>query len=185
MTRFGFKEILVDNWLEADLVMLSFVKISPEGESVPMSGEDWIASILNTALDETVPDDVQALFEVARGAMIYGYFFYPLYTLAAEQLFRVAESAVHQKCKSLNSPSSVRSYSRRIDWLVANGVIPREEVPRWHNMRELRNAASHPVHQTIVTPGNAIGILERAAESINQLFCGTNQLTASDGYTFV
>jgi len=32
------------------------------------------------------------MYEAARASMCYGYFFYPLYTLATQQLFRVAEA---------------------------------------------------------------------------------------------
>ena len=38
-----------------------------------------------------------------RGAMVYGYFLYPLYVLGAEQLFRVAEAAVTLKCEQMGA----------------------------------------------------------------------------------
>ena len=119
-----------------------------------------------------MPSDVQALFEVACGAMVYGYFFYPLYTLAAEQLFRVVESALAHKCKALGAPRSRRTFEKRIEWLVEEGVISRPESTRWHAARQMRNAASHPECQMVLTPGNAIGILERVADDINSLFSG-------------
>lgn len=43
---------------------------------------------------EHVPKDIQVLFEVAKEAMVYGYYLYPLYNLATEQLYRVTEEAV-------------------------------------------------------------------------------------------
>lgn len=173
MSKFGFKEITPSNWLERDDVLKGFVRMSPSGQSIPLTSEDWLGHILKPKLLESVPADVQALFEVARGAMAYSYFFYPLFTLAAEQLFRVAEAAVAHKCKALGAPESRDTFKKRISWLVEEGVIPSSELNRWDAIRELRNIASHPERQSIFTPGQAIGRLEGIAVQINSLFSGT------------
>ncbi len=75
MAKFGFKEINQQNWLEPDQAIKGFVTISPAGMPLSMSGEDWMRAILAPKLLEAVPQDVQALFEVARGALVYGYSF--------------------------------------------------------------------------------------------------------------
>lgn len=172
MTKHGFKEIDSDNWLEPDPIMKGFVRFDPVSGSIHMEGPDWVNALLEPGLSETVPDDVQALFEVARGAMVYGFFFYPLYTLSSEQLYRVAETAVKQKCIQLRETEGIRSFARRIKWLHAVGVIPDSDLIRWEAIRNLRNVASHPDKQSIITPGNAIGTLERLSELINSLFAG-------------
>jgi hypothetical protein len=117
-----------------------------------------------------VPEDLQRLFEVARGAMIYGYVFYPLCTLAAEQLFRVAEASITHKCKLLGTPKSKKSFNKKLEWLLDNGVISSSEFRLWDSVRTLRNIASHPEHQLIFTPGDAIEILENISKQINFLF---------------
>ena len=61
-----------------------------------MSGQEWLSLFLDPTLSKSVPENVRALFEVARRSSAYGYFFYPLYTLACEQLFRIAEAAVSE-----------------------------------------------------------------------------------------
>jgi hypothetical protein len=170
MTKFGFKEITPSNWLEPDEFLKGFVRLSSGGQFQPVTGDDYLRDILRPKLLESVPTDVQALLEVARGAMAYGYFFYPLYTLAAEQLFRVAEAAVAHKCMALGVPRSRKTFEKRIYWLVDKGVIPGSEFARWGAIRELRNAASHPERQSILMPGNAIGLLEDIAGQINSLF---------------
>jgi hypothetical protein len=170
MTQFGFKKITPNNWLERDDVLRGFVRMSPNGQFKPIIGDDYLQDILRPKLLESVPTEVQVLFEVARGAMAYGYFFYPLYTLAAEQLFRVVETAVAHKCKSSGTPKSSKTFEKRISWLVDKGIIPSSESIRWDAIRKLRNAASHPESQSIFTPGNAIGLLENIAEQINSLF---------------
>jgi hypothetical protein len=118
-----------------------------------------------------VPKNIQALFEVARGAIAYGYFFYPLYALAAEQLFRVAEAALKEKCRQLEMPTKPRrDFAKCIKWVAERGIISAREANRWHNIRHLRNAASHPKDQMISTPMDAIGTLTKVAEEINSLF---------------
>jgi hypothetical protein len=170
MTKLGFKAINQQNWLEPDEAIKGFVKIPPTGRPQSMSGEDWLQPILAPKLLEAVPQDVQALFEVARGALLYGYFFYPLYTLAAEQLFRVAEAAVSHKCKALGAPNSKKRFADKITWLANKGVIPEADVPAWDAIRGLRNYASHPERQSILMPSMAIGSLVRVTEKINALF---------------
>ena len=53
---------------------------------------------LNVEFVLGVQFDVHRQFEVARGAMLYGCFFYPLFSLGVDQLLKVAESAVTHKC---------------------------------------------------------------------------------------
>ncbi len=166
MTKFGFKEITPNNWLEPDR---EFVKSSPNGQTT-LAGEDYLSYILRLNLHESVPSDAQALFEVARGAMAYGYFFYPLYTLATEQLFRVAEAAVAHKCSALRAPKLKEEFKKRIDWLVKESIIPQSKSGLWEAIRNFRNIASHPKEQNIFTPAHTLGMLEPVASQINSLF---------------
>lgn len=110
------------------------------------------------------------MFEVARGALAYGYFFYPLYTLAWEQLFRVAESAVIYKCEEIKTPNSINTFEKRLQYLVSNKVIPDHKKNIWLAIRKLRNIVSHPKYQTILPPGEVISTLECITEEINSLF---------------
>jgi hypothetical protein len=170
--KYGFKEITPSNWLEPDAVLKGFVRMSQGGELRSITSDDYLHDILRPEFLESVPPDVKALFEVARGAMIYGYFFYPLYTLATEQLFRVAEAAVLHRCKDLGAPKSKKTFQQMIEWLIGEGVISGSAKPQWDAVRYLRNSASHPNSQSIVTPGNAIGMLEKIVRQVNTLFNG-------------
>ena len=170
MSKFGFKDLDSTNWLEPDLIVQAFVRIDPNTGPITMTGKDWVNAILKPSLLEEVPEEVHALYEVARGAMLYGFFFYPLYTLGSEQLFRVAEAAITHKCASLNAPKNVNSMASGIKWLYQYEVISDIQQIKWNATRELRNMASHLKRQSIMTPGNAIGFVERSAELINSLW---------------
>jgi len=156
MDKLGFKKINAENWLKPDPVIRYFTGMQNQ--------EAYVQAMLMPRLLEKVPQDVQALFEVARGAMIYGYLFYPLYALASEQLFRVTEAAVTQKCKQLNIPRGKERYTERINWLAEQGVLDNTEAERWHTLRHLRNCASHVRSQSISPPGPAIDTLAMVAE---------------------
>jgi hypothetical protein len=158
MGKFGFKEINEQNWLEPDEVSKRFLE------------KDWLRHILAPKLLKAVPDDVQALFEIARGVFVYGYFFYPLYAVCERELFRVAEAAVSRKCKDMGGPNPKSSFEKKIKWLVDKGVIPEIDILAWDVIREMRNVAFHPEYPSIITPNMAMGSLERVSEKINALF---------------
>lgn len=159
------KKLTITNWHEPEEISKLFVDMS--GRS--MTGDDWASHILKPVLSGSVPDDVKELFEVARGAMLYGYFFYPLYALANEQLTRVAEAAITHKCQELGAPKKLR-FEEKINWLAAQSVLSEEEKDYWHTVRKMRNEASHPKFQTKLPPGVVLGLLIIFVERINLLF---------------
>lgn len=172
MTNLEFKTLTVNNWLEPDDVLRVFVSLSPDGEAHASTGNEWMQRTLEPKLVETVPIEIQRLFEVARGAMAYGFLFYPLYTLALEQVFRVAEAAISYKSKDLGAPKSKRTFEKRIDWLISKSVITTSDGQKWHAIRKFRNFTSHPTMQMILPPGYTVGILGDMAKRINSLFGG-------------
>jgi len=166
----GIKALTISNWLQPDPASSIFAQLShADGSVSSMSGDDWAAQFLGPDLDDRVPEEVRGLFEVARGALTYGYFFYPLFTLAAEQLYRVAEAAVSAKCELLGAPKRL-SFQNKIQFLLDRNVIPGESFPQWDAIRLLRNQASHPQEQTILTPGMVATMLDQIAKRINDLF---------------
>jgi hypothetical protein len=103
--------------------------------------------------------------------MAYGYFFYPLYTLAGEQLYRVAETAASAKCKLLGaSPRRVKRFEDKIACLQQQNVIDHQDWVWWDSIRRLRNFASYPERQTIRMPYDVLSTLAGVAKHINQLF---------------
>ena len=128
MRKLPFKEIDAQNWLEPDPIVLHFTGM----EHV----HDYVETVLAPKLSENVPHEVMELFEVARGAMLYGYVFYPLYALGAEQLFRVGETALRSKCEQLGMPTERRRFVDLINWLVERRMISDVDAERWNSLRE-------------------------------------------------
>ncbi len=65
-------------------------KSDVKGKYIDLNGGDWVKKILRPALSKKTPKDVAYLFEVARGSMCYGFYFYPLFSMASEQLHDVS-----------------------------------------------------------------------------------------------
>lgn len=173
MAKIGFKKLTLENWFQADPIYDCFVKLSPRGEGLQMVAEDWIGPLLKPKLSKTVPQDVRDLFEVARAGMAYGYFFYPLWTLGVEQLFRVTEAAVSHKCKFLKAPKSKRRSADKIDWLENQKAISSTDKDKLHYVRKLRNVTSHPERQQILPPGLVRPLLKDIALIVNSVFAIT------------
>lgn len=168
------KRLTIENWLEPDPVSTLLAVVDRRDGSVrPLAPADYVQPALQPQLGANVPEDICDLFEVARGALAYGYYFYPLLTLAADQCFRVAEAAADMKAAELGCPKKVRTFNEKIDWLASQGVVSAQDQESWHGLRELRNRASHPRRQHIFTPGIAFNIFHHVADLVNALF-GSN-----------
>lgn len=171
MASHGIKVLRLENWMSPDPLMGNLVMPSDDsGIFSSMSGDDWASTILEPNLAERVPNEVLRLFEVARGSMLYGYFFYPLYTLAFEQLTRVAEAAVSEKCKQIGTGKSINTFDKKLKHLQCKNVLSDAKKREWDSLRTLRNIASHPDQQTIFPPGLVVGMVAKTAGLINELF---------------
>ena len=167
-TQHGLKRLALDSWLDADIVYDGFL----DGGMRPMRGEDWAALFLGTELDSAAPSEVHRLFNVARGCLLYGYFYHPLYAMGMEQMFRVAEAAAKHKCGELGRTKERDTFNNMIGFLKSSGCISEESVERWHAIREFRNITSHPDDQMIVPPGAVSSLFASVTEQVNTLFRG-------------
>lgn len=173
MAELPFKRLSISNWLQRDPVLEFFGTFDSDGTPRPIADTDLVDLILDPQLSSAVPHDVQALYEAARASMCYGYFFYPLYTLATQQLFRVAEAAVNHRCRELKAPPGVKGLARGIDFLVRQSAISESDRHRWNAVRILRNRMTHSDWQEIMPPGMAIDSLRVVAELCSSLYPST------------
>jgi len=167
--HFGMKRITPSNWQLPEM---------PEIYT-NMTQEIWIQEHLTPKLNPEVPENIAALYEVARGAMIYGWYFYPLITLGAEQCLRVLETAVRRCCENNGIKTKVEgkdgkvfdtSFVKNIKALIKKGIIPAKDEKLWMAAKDIRNYASHPESQTILPPGMTLANLKITADRLNYLF---------------
>jgi len=160
------KRITADNWLQ------------PDGDTAGGS-EAWRDAFLRIRFDAAVPEEIESMFEAARGAMIYGRFFAPLLTMGVEHCYRLLEAAARSRCLSLGLSVVVvdghgrehpLSYEHNLRALVAAGAIGLDENERWQQARDLRNWAANPDHQAILSPTHGVTALMHCAELLGKLF---------------
>ena len=163
----GVKHLTPENWLVADAVA---VMIHRTDSGAAISGSEWVELTSTPKISDSVPRDIHRMFEVARGAMIYGYFFYPLLTLGEQHLYRAIEAAVTLKCHSLQGPAGRETLSQKLDWLLEHGSLTASQRQDWDSLRIARNEASHPRFQSIILPNFALFMLGDVAKEINLLF---------------
>lgn len=171
----SFKRLTANNWDEPDETSSIWVRRSRlvPGE-IPVDGNAWARKFLAVELTGPVPTDVADLFEGARGTLLYGWFYYPLYAIGEEQLHRVADTAVATRYQELAGPTNKRghvpSFVERIKWLVSRGVIAAEREHQWEAIRVLRNIGTHPRFQALHTPNDVLRSLEIVADFVSALF---------------
>lgn len=171
------KTITPDNWNQPDLASSVFTITDQETAQQRYAvGSDYVKSIQAPSLAGYVPKDIVTLFEVARGTMCYGYFFYPLFSLGNEQLFRVDEAAVSYVCKKSGIPEKLK-YHEKLKQLRNRDFISDCDFPRWEASRKLRNAFSHPSNQSLIMPAMAVDNVKITAELINTLFSTARELS--------
>jgi len=164
------RKVNPDKLFELDSVMVHFRSVRNDHEET-VSATELAQSFMDPQLSYTVPADLQELFETARGALCYGCFFYPLYTLGIDQLWRVLDAATDHKCRELGaSKRKTERFGQRIKWLVNAGLILPEDEKRWDAARQLRNGASHADRQSIYDPATALGLNKSVCEQVNSLF---------------
>ena len=185
----SFKQITPENWLQPDKAFLIAAPISiPQWieyvqnrlllQSRPLveaevKPEDWLGLINGPQLNDEVPEDVRALFEGARGMLAYGYCFYPLCTLAVDQLYRVLEAAVTHRCRTLNGPKDKTPLKQKLEWLAKQGILNAEQSKEWDAARTLRNDTSHPSFQMLMIPNACVLSLVQTADDVNFLFASS------------
>jgi hypothetical protein len=164
----GSKALTTDNFLDPDPAAALFVRLGLGGP-VTITSQEWTSLFLSIAIREpAVPAHVRRLFGTAIGALVYGYFFYPLYTLGLEQLLRVSETAATARCRSIGFEP--KRFIDAINHLEGRGVLTPTTAQRWNALRQLRNSASHPDDQMLLPPGEAAALARRMATQIDALF---------------
>jgi hypothetical protein len=170
MWKSEFKKLDPNNWLQPDKTNSFFVGME--------NSDEYVKVVLGAKLSKNVPKNIQALFEIARGAMLYGYLFYPLFALAAGQLFRVAEAALVHKFDQLGMPKDKKRFVERIEYLEQQGIFSHDKAHHWHTIRHLRNSETHVTSQSIIPPRHGIELLYSLAEDINKLFENSEKRTS-------
>lgn len=177
----GVKHLTTRNWLDPDSICLKLGDAPlASGRQNPPTGEGWAEQFLAVDLAPSVPSQVRDMWAAARGLLLYGWFFYAIYAIGEHQLRRVADAAVlHRYQQAGGQPNKKRDpdgeprwpdLMSRVDWLVANDIIPAEKRARWDSIRDLRNETTHASIRHLTPPHEALRVLYLLAPEIDALF---------------
>ena len=173
-------QVLTDeNFLEPSPIALMF---SPWGLSstgpAPATEEEVrsrVKQFTSVTLHDGVPKQLWRMFEVAKGAMVYGIFFYPLYTLGGDHLYRGFEYLVRLQYEKLRREKLTADLRSQVKWLIDNGHFPEPAPERWMAAYEIRNLVSHPKMQSIDHPNGALRILHDMKGLIEHFYPSTSE----------
>jgi len=164
------KVLTVENWNRHDTQSAHLVLVDRQGVERTPTGDGWVERILKPQLNGTIPGEVAEMFEVARGILVYGWFYYPLFTAGAEKMYFVIETAVSDRCSQLRAPKGRKTFKQKIDWMFEKHHLTEAEFKRLDASRSLRNMAAHREKGCTYDPSWAVDGVYVAAGIINELF---------------
>jgi len=168
----GIKVLDRETWLVPDSIHRVFGDLANSFERGDFSqGERDLADLNRIVLNVAAPKEVEVMFDVAKGAMAYGWFYYPLYAVGIDRLCMAVDTAVLIKYESAISKGSRVAYRTRIVALCRAGFLGADLCEELQLAREARNEALHPQFQTITTFSQtlrSISYYARLLDKINE-----------------
>jgi hypothetical protein len=170
MERMDSKRLTAENFLLPDPLTGEFTGQDGDGRAHRLSAVDWAHEILAIALDGVVPVAARHRFELARGILLYGFFWYPLWVQGTVEALRGAELALEAACEGEHGPKRLSTAESRIEWLEKKGLLDVEEARMWESLVRVRDALAEAGETPILTPGRSLEVLETVAHVVNGLF---------------
>lgn len=123
-------------------------------------------------LSDQVPPEVRVMYERGKATMSYGIYHYPIITVACDYLYRMMEAAIHHFLKLHHyEPLNKRAtFSKMLEICESQGYINPDMLPRWQATRQLRNAVSHKVEESIRWPNDGLSSLNTTKELLEALY---------------
>lgn len=173
----GVKRLSYENFLAPALGAMQFDPhggLITAGLVIPRAEEirSRVERFTSATLSEHVPETAFQMFEVAKGTMVYGLFFYPLYTIGQDHLSRLFEWVVKERYRTLSGRTDDRNLKTALEWLLTNGHFPPDSEVRWRASYEICNSMAHPTMQYITTPADAARYLRHMRELLEHLYPG-------------
>lgn len=170
MERMDSKRLTAENFLLPDPLTGEFTGRDGDGREHRLSAVDWAHEILVIGLDEAVPEAARNRFELARGILLYGYFWYPLWVQGTVEALRGAEVALEAACEAEHGAKRLSTAESRIEWLEKKDVLDAEEACTWMSLVRVRDALAEARQTPMLTPGRSLEILDTVAHVVNGLF---------------
>jgi hypothetical protein len=172
MERMDPKRLTADNFLLPDPLTGEFTGQDGDGRAHRLSAVDRAHEILAIRIDEDVPEPVRNRFELARGILLYGFFWYPLWVQGTVEALQAAELALVAACEAAQGPKRLNSAESRIEWLEKRRTLEAADAGTWTSLVGVRAALAEAGETPILTPRKSLDVLEAVSQAINGLFRG-------------
>lgn len=129
--------------MQPDERMLLYVLHDPvTGENRPQEIRDHYESVASLVLDESVPDDIHNLYNIAKNVLLYTWYEYGFFPVAAQQAFTTLEYALRDRLGE-SAINELKKQRRRglyayIEYAIEQGWIRNEDFSAWHRAPMLR-----------------------------------------------
>mgnify|MGYP001813515653 CR=1 FL=1 len=123
--------------------MLHYVLYDPTtGESRRQELEDHFEQVASFVLNDSVPDSIHVQFNIAKNVLVYTWFEYSLFPVAALQAFTTLEFALRERLgerviAELKKQRKKGLYAY-IEYSIEQGWINNEDFSAWHRTPMLR-----------------------------------------------
>ncbi len=166
----GIKRLSYDNVLTPEIGAFLFIPgggLSTLGPEVPSKEavRERIEMFTSLTLRTSIPETAWRMFEIAKGAMCYGLWFYPMFTLGEDHLSRLFEWMVLDRYGAL-SKKKASNFHAMVEWLIKHKHFPDDLDIRWRAMYKIRNSVSHPEMQHITDPHQALRHLRQMRDLV-------------------
>lgn len=167
----GHKHLTSANHLEVDSFFRCLAWWTDDVSERDRRVKGRIDEILAIKMHPSVPSETRKMFDMLKGAIVYGFYYRPLFSLMGDQVYFVADAALYHKCKLLGieEPEAL-SFKERIEVLETMGIIHSDESFLWNAKRRLRNSIAHRTEQSLDWPPNEIAGLQLIADDVSRLF---------------
>ena len=170
----GIKRLAYDNILAPEIAAFLFIPgggLSTLGPEVPSEEavRERVEMFTSVTLPTTVPETVWRMFEIAKGAMCYGMWFYPLFTLGEDHLSRLFEWMVVDRYEALSKKKGSNLHAM-VEWLIKHKCFPEDLDVRWRAMYKIRNIVSHPEIQHLTHPHQALRHLRQMHDLVAHFY---------------
>ncbi|HED12441.1 MAG TPA: hypothetical protein ENI62_02085 [Gammaproteobacteria bacterium] len=133
----------LESVMQPDERMLHYVRQDPvTGENHPQELKDHYESVASINLDNSVPEDIHNLFNIAKNVLLYTWCEYSFFPVAALQAFTTLEYALRERLGE-DVIAELKKQRKRglyayIEYSIEQGWIRNEDFSAWHRAPMLR-----------------------------------------------
>jgi hypothetical protein len=124
----------LEEMTEPDFLSTAFATLNPDGTSRNMLLADFYKHTETIRISEAAPEPVRGYMEATKTLFVYGWFYYPFFTLSAFMATTAVEMALRLRLrKSRNDQTGLKALFEEV---IRQGIVRDEGFPSGEAVRE-------------------------------------------------